>query len=99
MWAVWEILPPPVEEPPEEENSPDQDGESGEFEEGLPESGEFPDIEAVLPPLPLDPSPEEAIPIGPDAPDLRAVRHAGVVSALLALCCAGVWLALRGREE
>lgn len=90
--AVWEVLPPPVIDPPDE---PEE--ESGDSPEITPDTGDVPTLEEeILPELPLAP-PEsgELVPeILPSSPDMAA-RHAGVVSALLALCLAGAWLALR----
>ncbi len=91
LYALWEALPPPVEEIPEE--LPPEEEQEGEIEQlggGLPNA---PTDTPFLPDTLLPPESESV------QGTAAAAQHAGVVSALLAVCLTGVWLQYRKKEE
>ena len=93
LHAVWEEIPPPLPEEPDEDTPSDSGGEVTLEQLG----GSLPNASA-----PQHSLKEELLPGGGTAAvptTTAAAQHAGVVSGVLSLLFAGAWLARRKREE
>lgn len=86
LHAVWELIPVP--EPPE----PPAEQPPEDTEQVLPPGLDLPGVEDL-------PAIEEIHPPAPSQSGVAAARHAGVVSAILALCASFIYLYYRRREE